>query len=361
MMKLKALAMAALLAVSIPASAAWNLWDQFKSIDGLDASGRIIDRSDDRKITTSEGQSYCMFFALVAGDRESFDRMAAWMENNLAKGDVGKTLPMWLWGRRKDGAWGVIDTNNAADSDMWIAYDFLEAGRIWNEPKYTEKGRAMMKLIRTQVRSVANLGDVILPGRVGFEKEGTVVLNPSYYPLFILKRFALEDPSWKSVYEGSLRSLVRSSPSGIAPDWARFDKNGRLMKPEGEDYELGSYNAIRTYLWAGMMSKQDPAYAQLASLYRPMVRLTERLNMPPEKVNVVTLEVNHPGNAGFGACLLPMLGNSRTAGLIRTVLAAEPVSRDSYYTNMLSLFGLGYDSGRFAFDRDGRVILPAEH
>ena len=220
--------------------------------------------------------------------------------------------------------------------------------------------REMMKLIRTQVRNVANLGDVILPGRVGFEKEGTVVLNPSYYPLFILKRFALEDPSWKSVYEGSLRSLVRSSPSGIAPDWARFDKNGRLMKPEGEDYELGSYNAIRTYLWAGMMSKQDPAYAQLANLYKPMVRLTEQLNMPPEKVNVVTLEVNHPGNAGFGACLLPMLGNSRTAGLIRTVLAAEPVSRDSYYTNMLSLFGLGYDSGRFSFDRDGRVVLPAE-
>jgi endoglucanase len=359
-MKLKALAMAALLAVSIPASAAWNLWDQFKGIDGLDASGRIIDRSDERKITTSEGQSYGMFFALVAGDRESFDKMASWMENNLAKGDVSKTLPMWLWGRRKDGGWGVIDTNNAADSDMWIAYDFLEAGRIWNEPKYTEKGRAMMKLIRTQVRNVANLGDVILPGRVGFEKEGTVVLNPSYYPLFILKRFALEDPSWKSVYDGSLRSLVRSSPSGIAPDWARFDKNGRLMKPEGEDYELGSYNAIRTYLWAGMMSKQDPAYAQLANLYKPMVRLTEQLNMPPEKVNVVTLEVNHPGNAGFGACLLPMLGNSRTAGLIRTVLAAEPVSRDSYYTNMLSLFGLGYDSGRFSFDRDGRVVLPAE-
>ena len=29
---------------------------------------------------------------------------------------------------------GVLDPNSASDSDLWIAYDLLQAGRLWNEP-----------------------------------------------------------------------------------------------------------------------------------------------------------------------------------------------------------------------------------
>ena len=45
--------------------------------------GRVVDYSDAKLITTSEGQSYGMFFALVANDRESFDKIFAWSEKNL--------------------------------------------------------------------------------------------------------------------------------------------------------------------------------------------------------------------------------------------------------------------------------------
>lgn len=351
-----AVALMVSLAAASSAFAGWDLWDDFKSVS-LDGA-RVVDYSDSRAITTSEGQSYALFFALVADDRESFDRLADWTEKNLSKGDITKTLPTWLWGALRNGRWGVIDSNNAVDSDMWIAYAFLEAGRLWQDEGYTAKGRAMLALLKREVRMVDSLGSVLLPGRVGFERDGVVKLNPSYYPLFILRRFALEDPFWETVFDGSLRALIRSSPSGIAPDWSRFDARGRLVAPADEDCEIGSYNAIRTYLWAGMMSHEDPARRVLRRQFEPMLEATRAINMPPEKISSVTLKVNGAGPASFGACVLPLLERGKTASFIRTVLAGTPVKRDSYYSNVLTLFGLGFDAGRFAFDRDGRLLLP---
>lgn len=58
-------------------------------------------------------------------------------------------------------------------------------------------------------------GKVLLPGRVGFETKDTVKLNPSYYPLFILRRFAEIDPMWNAVFDGSLRVLAALSPQGL--------------------------------------------------------------------------------------------------------------------------------------------------
>ncbi|MDO5532101.1 cellulose synthase complex periplasmic endoglucanase BcsZ [Sutterella sp.] len=344
------------LAIALPAHAAWPLWNDFVAANVEES--RVVDRSDSRRITTSEGQSYALFFALVANDPVRFDAILDWTEKNLSGGDITKTLPAWLWGRTTNGSWGVLDTNNATDSDMWIAYALLEAGRIWERKDLTAKGLAMMGLLKAHVREVENLGSVLLPGRVGFEdKNGTVKLNPSYYPLFILRRFAAEDAFWARVYDGSLAMLVRSAPSGFSPEWARFTASGRLVKPEGEDCGTGSYNAIRTYMWAGMLSPADPSRTILARQFAPMVAATRALNFPPEKTNVATGDVSAPGPDYFGACLLTLLGNDRTAGLIRTVLTNEGVNPERYYGNVLTLFGLGFDEGRWGFAPDGRLIL----
>ena len=174
------------------AMAAWPVWDEFRN-DALD-NGRVVDKSDDRKVTTSEGQSYAMFFALVTNDQVTFDGLAAWTADNLSGGDLTKTLPAWLWGRGRGDKWGILDTNNATDSDLWIAYDLLEAARLWNEPAYEEKARAMMEGLKRDVRDIPNLGKVLLPGGSGFDHPTHVTLNPSYYPVFILRRLALVDP-----------------------------------------------------------------------------------------------------------------------------------------------------------------------
>lgn len=357
-------AAAAALMFSASAHASWDLWDKMKAVGMEDA--RVVDYSDSRAITTSEGQSYALFFALVAGDRDTFEKMVKWTQDNLAGGRLDKTLPAWLWGATGgDGAarrWGIIDTNNAVDSDMWIAYCLLEAGRLWNRPDYTDKGKQMMALIAKEIRDVKNVGKVLLPGRVGFETKDTVKLNPSYYPLFILRRFAEIDPMWNTVFDGSLRVLLRSAPKGFAPDWVRFDKEGRIVEMQDPDNAIGSYNAIRTYLWAGMMSPKDPAYAVLKRQFQPMVEAAVTLGAPPEKVNLNTLAMNKAGNPGFAACILELAERTpsaqKTAARIRTMLTAMPVQKDNYYTNMLVLFGLGFDYRLFAFDENGRVWFP---
>src|SRR5262245_48780456 len=103
----------------------------------MDDQIRVIDRdASDR--TTSEAQAYAMFFALVANDRARFDSLLHWTELNLASGDLAAHLPAWLWGRRPDKEWGVIDANSASDADVWMAYTLLEAGRAWGQSRYTE-------------------------------------------------------------------------------------------------------------------------------------------------------------------------------------------------------------------------------
>ena len=343
-MKKLVLALTLALGLSSSVYAQWPMWQDFKAV-GMEGA-RVVDYSDSRAVTTSEGQSYAMFFALVDNDRETFEDMLAWTENNLSGGDITKNFAAWLWGR--DGSqWTILDTNNAVDSDMWIAYCLLEAGRLWDRPDYTEKAHAMLELLKTQVRDIENLGKVLLPGRIGFEHDDQVKLNPSYYPLFLIKRFALEDKYWLDVFEGSARVLIRSAPAGISPDWATFTTRGDLVNVDSEDNTIGSYNSIRVYLWAGMMSPKDPVYQELKTHFEPMVKITRELNMPPEKIDVNTLKINQPAWDGFGA-----------ADLIRTILSSAPIEKENYYRNVLTLFGLGFDEGYFAFDEDGRVYFP---
>ena len=76
----------------------WPLWEKFCS-SALSEDGRIIDAGDPRQITTSEGQSYALFFALAANDQERFTRILDWTSSHLCAGDCSKHLPAWLWGR----------------------------------------------------------------------------------------------------------------------------------------------------------------------------------------------------------------------------------------------------------------------
>ncbi|PTB84385.1 hypothetical protein C9988_04710, partial [Pseudidiomarina aestuarii] len=74
-------------------------------------NGRIIDRSDSRLITTSEGQSYAMFFALIANDEARFEQLYKWTEDNLSRGQLSQNLPAWLWGEAATDDWRIIDEN----------------------------------------------------------------------------------------------------------------------------------------------------------------------------------------------------------------------------------------------------------
>ena len=90
-----------LAAFSVQAACTWPAWEQFKK-DYISQEGRVIDPSDARKITTSEGQSYGMFFALAANDRAAFDNILDWTQNNLAQGFFKRTFACLAVGQERE-------------------------------------------------------------------------------------------------------------------------------------------------------------------------------------------------------------------------------------------------------------------
>src|SRR5690606_37902755 len=159
-------------------AAPWQDWMRAKA-QLISPEGRVIDASDPRQITTSEGQSYALFMALVDNDPRLFRTLLQWTQTHLAQGDLNRHLPAWLWGRTEAGGWGVLDDNPASDSDLWIAYTLLEAGRLWNEYGYTLMGTRMLTSIaNAEIADLPGMGPMLLPAPKGYVHEGRWRLNP---------------------------------------------------------------------------------------------------------------------------------------------------------------------------------------
>lgn len=345
----------------------WPLWNTYRD-RFIQGDGRVIDFQGEQNFTTSEGQSYSLFFALVANDRERFDTLLNWTRNNLAEGDMTTRLPAWHWGKRDDGSWGILDSNPASDSNMWIAYTLLQAGKLWQEPRYTEAGKALLELIKKEeIVDLPDLGPMVLPASKGFvlDKERWRV-NPSYLPMHMLRAFAVTDKTgpWTRIADNTISLIRDTSPHGFTPDWTVY-QTGKGWIPDTERGPIGSYDAIRVYLWAGMLDDADPAKPTLLRLVPGMHRYVAKSGSPPpEKVNTQTGKAEGKGPPGFSAALLPYLQSLEAApALEKQKQYLGGVGTDAYrgqepkyYDQVLTLFGLGALENRFQFDRTGQLI-----
>lgn len=342
-------------------------WPDYQAFgDGfIDDSGRVIDWSEQSR-TVSEGQAYAMFFALVANDRARFDKILAWTEQNLAQGDLSKHLPAWLWGQITPERWGIKDANSASDADLWLAYSLLEASALWKEPRYRLIARALLLQIKQQaLHQVENGPLLLLPGRDGFVKEGRIRLNPSYYVPAQLLRFQQEDPQgpWLRLLRDYAQWLPKLAPLGRVPDWAQWE-NGRVSQ-DPETMGVGSYDAIRVYLWSGL-GPVTPITAPMVETLKPFQSMLRELGHVPEKWSVGNSGITGVAPPGFGGALLPfyvVLKNEPAAKKQRESL--QLLSENNlygrparYYDQVLILFGTGQADGRFRFDTNGRLVLP---
>lgn len=353
------------------APADWPAYRRF--VDALvSADGRVVDVSTPVAQTTSEGQSYALFFALVANDRATFARVLRWTREHLMRGPAnsagdaagGVTLAAWQWGRKQDGNIGVLDSNAAADADLWLAYDLIEAGRLWHEPAYAALGRSLAtRIAQEEVVELQGLGAMLLPGPRGFRDGALTRLNPSYLPLPLLRALAVEQPSgpWSSIADHALTLVKAASPMGFAPDWAAW-RDGRLaIDPKAGD--IGSYDAIRVYLWAGLAAHSEPHGRALLAALGGMRAEVAAAGFPPERVATSTGTGAGEGPLAYWGALAPYfaaLGDTHGLTLARAHLAsiegAAPARPPSYYDRALGLFGTGFIDGRYRFDANGRVV-----
>ncbi len=356
----------------------WQLWGAYSSrfIDAQ--SGRVSDPNGDQH-TTSEGQAYALFFSLADNDRLTFNRILTWTQNNLAGGDLNTHLPAWLWGKDKDGQWKVLDPNSASDADVWMAYSLLEAGRLWNSRVDTDLGRGMLTLIASkEVVNLPGFGPMLLPGPAGFQQDKNWILNPSYLPVFLFERFAALDPAgpWQQIALGIPRLLAQSSPHGYAMDWVEYvPGDGFYPEPKPSDASQngpnaegpgGSYDAIRVYLWAGMIDSHDPSRETILQAVPAMSGYLANHDAPPEKVSDQGIPVEQDGPVGFSAAVLPYLRAypdlSRVVARQMIRLSAQKDATSglygkdiAYYDQNLALFATGFLDARFRFGPGGEL------
>ncbi len=345
----------------------WPLWESFRR-HAIQSDGRVIERrANDR--TTSEAQAYALFFALVANDRGQFERLLSWTQNNLANGDLRKQQPAWLWGPDTASRWRVLDANPAADADFWLAYTLLEAGRLWQVPDYIVTGRALLQQILTsQQVELPGFGMTVLPGRHGFVLDKSRLrINPSYLMPQHLRAFAQADPAgpWQNMADSLPMLIRRASPAGFVPDWVVYQADkGWVTDPVTGP--VGSYDAIRVYLWLGMMDEGDPTRSALLNATFGMRRAVHTSQDSLEIINTVTGVTRGKTPAGFAAALLPYLGASQQSQVrerMRQQIQATQQkaffsAQSLYYDQVLALFSLGFMEHRFRFDAQG-ALLPA--
>lgn len=352
----------------------WPLWQVFRE-HFVQPDGRVLDASTPQQHSSSEGQSYAMFFALVANDQASFDKLWLWASNNLAGGDIKQNLPGWFWGLDDKGQWRLLDRNSASDADLWFAYALIEAGRLWNTPAYTAQANQLLANIKArEVADLPGLGMMLLPGAEGFAKADHFwQLNPSYLPVPVLRRMAVVDPKgpWSQIAR-STASLIKSvSHHGYVADWVGYRGTGPdqgLFVIDPVKGETGSYDAIRTYLWAGMTPSKDPLAKPILDSLDGMARSVATHAVPPEKVLVQANTTSGDGPFGFSAALLPYFKarqqpwlqaqqRARVDQLMTKSLTPEAVQagQPPYYDFVLSLFALGFMDDRYHFLDDGKL------
>ena len=303
----------------------------------------------------------------------------SWTEANLAGGDLTARLPAWDWGKTSSGEWKIRDDNSASDSDLWLAYTLLEAGRLWKDPRYENLGRLLAtRIAKEEIALVPGVGTALLPGPHGFHPdEQTYILNPSYMPLPLLVYFAktMPDGPWSSVIDTLPQLLSEQVGHGYAMDWLSASPDGvHAVAPPAEpsagareQQPSGSYDAIRVYLWLGIADPGTRGQRDLLAQTSGMANYLRTAVTPPLEVDAHATIVHPEAPVGFSAAVVPYLlteGMKAQAKLQqdRMIAAQDPGTGlyghpGEYYDQNLALFSTGWSEQKYRFERDGKLHL----
>jgi len=219
-----------------------------------------------------------------------------------------------------------------------------------------------------------------MPGPAGFQHGNSWTVNPSYLPLFLFKRFADVDPAgpWAQIALGIPLLLEQSSRHGYAMDWVEYvpgDGFYPAPKPSAAEQNAsdtagpeGSYDAIRVYLWAGMLDPDDAMRPRILNAVPAMSAYLADHDAPPEKISDVGIPVAQDGPVGFSAAVLPYLRaypdlSRVTAKQIIRLSAQKDATTGlygkdiAYYDQNLALFATGFLDARFRFGPGGELTV----
>lgn len=296
--------------------------------------GRIVDTGNGN-VSHSEGQGYGLILAAAAGDRAGFDRIWAWAQTMLqVRGD---RLFAWKWDPKAGG--DGIDSNNATDGDVLIAWGLLRGAEVWDETSYRDAALEILEAVRDGA-VIAEAGRYwLLPATDGF-RNGVTVLNPSYFVFPALRAFAAvdRDGGWEELEESGrvLAETARFGTAALVPDWVALRPDGRLGPDRRHTFEFG-FNAIRVPLylaWAGAKADEldvfSTHFGPAGTSFAPVVPLAngDPAAYPPPQGFLAVADLVRAASGGpmFSRCRVPGDDKdyySATLSLLAMLAAAE--------------------------------------
>jgi endoglucanase len=226
-----------------------------------------------------------------------------------------------------------------------------------------------------EVVRVSGVGAVLIPGPEGFHSDAKIwFVNPSYAPPELLAYFAKRDPAgpWKDL----LLSLpaVLQTENGFAMNWMQVGTGGirASLRPSGisEVMPVGSYDAIRVYLWLGMADPKTDGVRQSMAEMKGMTAYLKSHAFPPELVSSSGKWILADAPVGFSAAVIPFLRAEGMKKEEQTQQNRLVALRDdktgllgkdaAYYDQNLALFATGWTEERFRFEVDGRLLLKSK-
>jgi endoglucanase len=324
-----------------PAPAQEAIWSKFKQ-KFIAAEGRVVDDANN-DVSHSEGQGYGLILSEANKDREAFQRIWKWTEQNLRKRNDHLFAWRWLNSSPQD---HVPDTNNATDGDLLIAWGLARGGSAWADPGLQDSARDIARDVRQKMLRTSRYGPILLPGEHGFERTDGIIINLSYWVFPAFRELGKIDPSpdWQLLEQSGLKlvTAVRFSQWGLPPDWLLLGPVSMSL-PDGFEPVYG-YNAVRIPLymaWAGI----EPALYYSGFRRLSLLSLNFDSRPPPAKillpsgkpVDVPSTNDVEPALPGMVAIYELVSG----VGDLRPATLQEPydsvMANESYYSVSLGL------------------------
>ncbi len=317
-------------------------WELYKE-HFISEDGRVIDYYQN-KASHSEGQGYVMLLAVIHDDRELFEKIRQWTNNNLRARKDG--LHCWLWGKRANGTWGIIDYNNATDGDILIAYALLEAGQKWGDKSYTDNASNIIIAIREELAFTHKGRTLLLPAYYGFTRGEDFIINPSYLILPAFRAFSRVDDKtfWDKVYKSSSSVLSEAlfSSLNLPADWIITNGSGFSVFAERSEYF--GYEAIRVLLYLSMDAKDEfpKGIKGILNIYRKNGYVPIWVNLEDNSISLQSAP------AGFYAVLARaakiMGDDSLSDELFTDAKLKLTEEKDDYYSFTLYLLATGLNN-----------------
>jgi endo-1,4-beta-D-glucanase Y len=135
---------------------------------------------------------------------------------------------------------------------------------------------------------------------------------------------------------------------------------------------VGSYDAIRVYLWMGIADPNTPGVRESLQGIRGMASYLKENQAPPRAVDAAGAIVDANGPTGFSAAVIPYLHalrmkseESKQQLRLTATNVTNPGSPNAglygidglYYDQSLALFSTGWSEGRYKFDARGKLSV----